>query len=101
MRVSAVNTESAHGQPDQEEPQPTMTHDLRRAARGISAASESMDFISSVVAGLVVGMGLDWWLDTRPVFIVIGIVLGFVAGFFKLWAASAVLEEQAKERRRD
>lgn len=86
---------------DPEEPEGSMTHDLRRAARGLSAGSESMDFISSVIAGLLLGFGLDWWLDTRPVFIVIGIVLGFVAGFFKLWAASAVLEEQAEERRRD
>ena len=96
-----MNAEPAQDQPNPEEPERSMTHDLRRAARGISAGSESMDFISSVVAGLLIGIGLDWWLDTRPVFVIIGIVLGFVAGFFKLWAASAVLEEQAKERRRD
>lgn len=78
-----------------------MTHDLTNAARGIAGGSESMDFISSVIAGLMIGIGLDWWLGTQPIFVVIGIVLGFVAGFFKLWAASAVLERQAEERRRD
>ena len=76
-------------------------HEFTKAARGLSAGSESMDFISSVVAGLLLGLGLDWWLDTRPVFIVIGIVLGFIAGFYKLWGVSAVLEDQAEERRRD
>ncbi len=79
-------------------------HSVRRdaasAARGIAQGSEAMDFISSVVAGLVLGLALDWWLDTRPVIVIIGIVLGFVAGFYKLWNASAVLEEQAQRRRR-
>ena len=58
------------------------------------------DLISSVVAGLLLGLALDWWLETRPVFIIIGILAGFGSGFYKLWQHSAVLEEQAKERRR-
>lgn len=78
-----------------------MTHDLRTAAQGLGAGSQSLDFISSIIAGLLVGLGMDWWLGARPLFIVLGIVLGFVAGFYKLWAASAVLEQQAVERRRD
>lgn len=78
-----------------------MTNHLTKAAAQATGGSEAMDFISSVIAGLVLGLGLDWWLDTRPVFVVIGIVLGFVSGFYKLWGASAVLERQAEERRRD
>jgi ATP synthase protein I len=62
--------------------------------------SPSVDFISSIIAGLLIGFGLDWWLDTRPVFIIIFIIAGFITGFFKLWQHSAVLEEQAEERRR-
>lgn len=62
--------------------------------------SSGVDLISSVVAGLLLGLGLDWWLGTNPVFTVIGIVAGFASGFYKLWQLSAVLEEQAKERRR-
>jgi F0F1-type ATP synthase assembly protein I len=76
-------------------------HEMTRAAHGIEASSQSLDFISSIVAGLLVGLALDWLIGLRPLFIVIGIVLGFVAGFYKLWAASAVLERQAEERRRD
>ena len=78
-----------------------MTHELTTAARSLRAGSESLDFISSVIAGLLLGLGLDWWLNTQPIFVVIGIVIGFVAGFSKLWTASAVLERQAEERRRD
>lgn len=62
--------------------------------------TSGIDFISSVVAGLILGLGLDWWLSTRPVFTIIGVIAGFVSGFYKLWQISAVLEEQAKERRR-
>ena len=62
--------------------------------------SSGVDLISSVVAGLLLGLGLDWWLGTNPLFTVIGIIAGFASGFFKLWQLSAVLEEQAKERRR-
>lgn len=75
-------------------------HELTTAARGLGAGSESLDFISSVIAGLILGLALDWWLDTAPIFVVIGIVVGFVAGFIKLWTASQVLERQAEERRR-
>lgn len=62
--------------------------------------SSGGDLISTVVAGLLLGLGLDWWLNTRPVFIIIGTLAGFGSGFYKLWRHSAVLEEQAKERRR-
>lgn len=62
--------------------------------------SPSVEFISSIVAGLLLGLGLDWAFGTRPIFTVLFIIAGFVNGFFKLWQSSAVLEEQAEERRR-
>lgn len=74
--------------------------ELTAVARKVAHGSEAMDFISSIVAGLLLGLGLDWWIGSRPAFTIVGIVLGFVAGFFKLWHASSVLEEQARERRR-
>lgn len=73
-----------------------------RAAAKVAAegTGASLDFISSVVAGLVIGLGIDWLAGSEPVATIIGIVLGFVAGFYKLWRASEVLEEQAARRRR-
>ncbi len=62
--------------------------------------SPSVDFASSVIAGLALGVAFDWLFDTRPVFIIVFVVAGFVAGFVKLWRHSAVLEEMAEERRR-
>lgn len=69
----------------------------RVATEGTSA---SLDFISSVIAGLLLGLGVDWLVGSGPVVTIIGVVLGFVAGFYKLWRASEVLEEQAAQRRR-
>ena len=66
----------------------------------VGGFSPSVDFLSSVLAGLLIGFVLDWLFGTRPVFIIIFVVVGFVAGFFKLWRSSAVLEEMAKERSR-
>jgi ATP synthase protein I len=62
--------------------------------------SPGADLASTVIAGLLIGLALDWWLGTRPIFIVIFTIAGFGAGFYKLWRHSAVLEELAKERER-
>lgn len=70
----------------------------RRSVTG--GFSSGFDLISSIVSGLLLGLGLDWWLGTRPVFVVVGIIAGFGSGFYRLWQQSAVLEEQARERRR-
>jgi F0F1-type ATP synthase assembly protein I len=64
------------------------------------AFSPEADLVSSVIAGLLIGLALDWWLGTRPMLIIVGTIAGFVGGFYKLWRHSAVLEELAKERKR-
>ena len=43
---------------------------------------------------------LDWIFNTAPVFVIIGIIAGFVSGFAKLWSTSRILEEQARARGR-
>ncbi len=62
--------------------------------------SSGVDLISSVVAGLLIGLGLDWLFGTEPLFVVIVSLVGFASGSVKLWKHSAILEEQAEERRR-
>ncbi len=54
-------------------------------------------FFSSIMSGFLIGFVLDWWLGTRPWFIVAGIVLGSISGFLMMhsWA---VQEEQRRER---
>lgn len=64
----------------------------------IGGLGTGADFISVVVSGLVLGLGLDWLFDTSPVIVIIGIVAGFVTGFLKLWRQSAVLEQHSVRR---
>lgn len=64
------------------------------------STSAGMDFFSSAIAGLVLGLGADWVFNTTPVFVIIGIIAGFVSGFAKLWSTSRILEEQARSRGR-
>jgi len=39
-------------------------------------------FLSSILAGLAIGWGLDAWLGTDPWFVVAGVVAGSVSGFY-------------------
>lgn len=79
-------------------PGPTESSPLA-AARDLGGGSSAFDFFSSVAAGLLLGLGIDWLAGTGPWFTIVGIVAGFVSGFTKLWVASRVLEEQARQRR--
>jgi F0F1-type ATP synthase assembly protein I len=63
-------------------------------------SSQGFDFFSSVLAGMLLGLGLDWILDTAPVMVIIGVIAGFVSGFAKLWAASKAIEDEARRRGR-
>jgi len=64
------------------------------------STSAGMDFFSSVVAGLLLGLGLDWVFNATPIFVIIGVIGGFISGFAKLWSTSRILEEQARARGR-
>ena len=60
--------------------------------------SKNADLISYIVAGLLIGLFLDWAFGTTPVMIIVWTLLGVAVGYWRLWQASAELEEQAKER---
>ena len=55
--------------------------ELGKFGSELGAGMEAAGFLSSILAGLL----LDWWLDTSPWFVVIGIVAGSVSGFIKMW----------------
>ena len=42
-------------------------------------------FASAIIGGLVGGYFLDRWLDTRPLFILLGLLLGTAAGFYGMY----------------
>jgi len=45
----------------------------------------SLDLLSSVVVGILIGIGLDKIFLTKPIFFIIFLLLGFIAGFFNLY----------------
>jgi len=60
--------------------------------------SKNADLISYIVAGLLLGLLLDWVLGTTPVMVIIWTLFGVGVGYWRLWQSSAELEEQAKDR---
>lgn len=55
-----------------------------------SAVSDGLlhggSFLSSILAGTLVGYFADLWLGTEPWLVIAGIVLGSYAGFMRIWA---------------
>ena len=54
--------------------------------KAVAADAEAIGFFTSIFAGLLLGLGLDAWLDTSPALTIAGIVLGSVSGFIKMWS---------------
>jgi ATP synthase protein I len=44
-----------------------------------------VELVSAVVVAVVIGIALDRWLHTSPLFLVIFLALGFVAGVRNVW----------------
>jgi ATP synthase protein I len=40
---------------------------------------------STIVAGFLLGYGLDWWLGTEPIFMLVLGGLGFIGGLLKVY----------------
>tara|TARA_B100000886_G_C20017404_1_gene324442 strand:+ start:258 stop:509 length:252 start_codon:yes stop_codon:yes gene_type:complete len=45
----------------------------------------SLDLVSSIIAGSLIGLGIDIFFSTKPIFFIIFLVLGIIAGFFGLY----------------
>ncbi len=73
-----------------------MNHTSHRGelVRGWSASG---DLVASVIAGLLIGLGLDAWFGTSPLFVVVLVVVGSIGGFLRLRAESGEIEELARE----
>ena len=41
----------------------------------------SSDLLAGVIVGCLLGFGLDYWLGTKPLFLLVGMAVGFAAGF--------------------
>lgn len=64
-------------------------------ARAAEAASETSNMSSGVragaelvtliIAGTAIGWGLDWYFQTKPVFLIIFVLAGIVTGFYEVY----------------
>ena len=52
---------------------------------GGDLAGIGMFFAASVLLPLLAGVGLDNWLHTGPVFVLVGLFVGLVAGGVAIW----------------
>lgn len=58
-----------------------------------------VELVSAIVVGLAIGWGLDTWLKTRPLFLVVFVSLGGVAGIVNVWRLVAPDSGAAKRPR--
>jgi ATP synthase protein I len=59
---------------------------------------EGGSFFGSIMAGTLLGYLADRWLGTDPWLVVVGVLLGTVSGFMKVWRYSERIEEMARDR---
>jgi F0F1-type ATP synthase assembly protein I len=59
--------------------------------------SGSADIFGSVLAGLLIGLGLDAIFGTRPFFVITLVVVAAVGAFYKSFEDSRQIEELAEE----
>ncbi len=48
-----------------------------------------VEMVSALVVGVGIGVLLDWWLDTKPLFLVVFFLLGAGAGIVNVYRATA------------
>jgi ATP synthase protein I len=44
-----------------------------------------VEMVSALLVGLAIGWGLDRWLGTRPILLLVFLVLGMAAGVLNVW----------------
>lgn len=54
-------------------------------------------FVSSIIAGTLLGFFADKWLGTDPWLVITGVVVGSYAGFVKMWGYIKILDEDAHD----
>lgn len=45
----------------------------------------SMDLVASIIAGTLIGLGMDKFFSTKPIFFLIFLLLGIITGFFNIF----------------
>ncbi len=63
-----------------------MTEDKRQLYKSLGFLSSiGISLVVSILIGLAMGYYLDQWLDTRPVFTLIMLLIGIISGFRNIY----------------
>ncbi len=60
--------------------------------------SGGADFISYIIAGLLIGLFLDWVIGSAPIMTILWSIAGISVGFYRMWQRSEDLEEEGRAR---
>ena len=61
-------------------------HRIHNNKKGYSLGMKiSMDLVSSIIAGVLIGLGVDKIFSTKPIFFIIFLLLGIITGFYSLY----------------
>ena len=66
---------------------PAIATDSEKASKSIVAMGfrVGVELASALVVGLVIGLGLDRWLHTKPIFLLVFLAVGGAAGILNVW----------------
>ena len=53
----------------------------------------SLDFVASVVVGVLIGLGFDMLFNSKPIFFLIFLIFGIAAGFMSMYRSILNLEK--------
>ena len=73
-----------------------MVDDRSPTAKAMSITSQITTIGLLAILPIVIGNWLDNWLGTKPLFILVGVVLGFVAAGFQLTRLVRKLDKDRK-----
>ena len=68
-------------------------HKKKKSGYGIGMKM-SLDLFSSILVGMMIGLGIDNFFSTKPIFLLIFLVLGIIAGFYSLYKSAQNLNKK-------
>lgn len=66
------------------DPQPVSDIAVDRSSLGL-VMRVGVELVAAVVVGAAIGWGLDRWLGLRPLFLILFVLLGGIAGIVNVW----------------
>lgn len=59
--------------------------DNNKRQQAMAGYTVGLSFASNIFVGVLFGLGIDHFFDTTPIFLLVFLVLGILAGFRVIW----------------